>query len=147
MVSRPPSIFDAGRTNSSHFFIAYEEHAIPAFELQAVGYLLKPLRRVDLFRALSNSIRLNRKQMAAVKNIDANWRIHVCVRTCKGVELVNISDIRYLRANQKYVSVRHVKGEMIIEETLRELENEFPDLFSRVRRNALVSINFIIGFE
>ena len=49
------------------FCTAYEEHAIQAFELQAVGYLLKPVRRVDLFRAFSNSIRLNRMQMAAIK--------------------------------------------------------------------------------
>ena len=129
------------------FCTAYEEHAIQAFELQAVGYLLKPVRRVDLFRAFSNSIRLNRMQMAAVKNIDANRRTHVCARTYKGVELVNISDIRYLKADQKYVSVRHVKGEVIIDETLRELEDEFPDLFSRIHRNALVSTNHIIGLE
>ena len=129
------------------FCTAYEEHAIQAFELQAVGYLLKPVRRVDLFRAFTNSIRLYRMQMAAVKNIDANRRTHVCARTYKGVELVNISDIRYLKADQKYVSVRHVKGEVIIDETLRELEDEFPGLFSRVHRNALVSTNHIIGLE
>ena len=129
------------------FCTAYEEHAIQAFELQAVGYLLKPVRRADLFRAFNNSVQLNRMQMAAVKNIDANRRTHVCARTYKGVELVNISDIRYLKADQKYVSVRHVKGEVIIDETLRELEEEFPDLFSRVHRNALVSTNHIIGLE
>ena len=86
-------------------------------------------------------------QMAAVKNIDATRRIHVCARTYKGVELVNISDIRYLNVDQKYVSVLHVEGEVIIDEPLRELENEFPDLFSMVCRNALVSTNPIIGFE
>ena len=63
------------------FCTAYEEHAIQAFELQAVGYLLKPVRRADLFRAFNNSVRLNRMQMAAVKNIDANRRTHVCART------------------------------------------------------------------
>ena len=105
------------------------------------------MRRADLFRAFNNSVRLNRMQMAAVKNIDANRRTHVCARTYKGVELVNISDIRYLKADQKYVSVRHAKGEVIIDETLRELEEEFPDLFSRMHRNALVSTYHIIGLE
>lgn len=71
-------------------------------------------------------------QMAEVKNIDATRRTHVCARTYKGVELVNISDIRYLKADQKYVSVLHVKGEVIIDKPQRELENEFPDPFSRV---------------
>jgi len=40
--------------------------------------------------------------------------------------LVNTSDIRYLEVKEKYISVRHVKGEVIIDETLRELEDEFP---------------------
>ena len=81
------------------FCTAYEEHAVQAFGLQAVGYLLKPLRSNDLFRAFSSCARLNRMQMAAVKNIDANRGTHLCARTYKGVELVNISDIRYLKAD------------------------------------------------
>jgi len=124
------------------FCTAYEEHAV-----QAMGYLLKPVRREDLFRAIANSVRLNRMQIAAVKNIDANRRTHLCARTHKGVELVNIKDIRYLKADQKYVSVRHVGGEVIIDETLHELEEEFPDLFTRVHRNALVFTDHIMSLE
>ena len=85
--------------------------------------------------------------MAAVMNIDANRRTHLCARTYKGVELVNVSDIRFLKADQKYVSVGHVEGEVIVDEKLRELEDEFPDLFSRVHRNALVSTNHTLGLE
>ena len=40
--------------------------------------------------------------------------------------MVNTSDIRYLEVKDKVISVRHVKGEVIIDETLRELEDEFP---------------------
>lgn len=129
------------------FCTAYEEHAVQAFELQAVGYLLKPVRRADLFRALANSARLNRIQLEAVKNIDTDRRTHLCARTYKGIELVNIGDIRYLKADQKYVSVRYIGGEVIVDETLRELEEEFPDLFSRVHRNALVTTDHIVGLE
>ena len=105
------------------------------------------MRRADLFRALANSARLNRIQLDAVKNVNADRRTHLCARTYKGVELVNISDIRYLKADQKYVSVRYTGGEVIVDETLRELEEEFPDLFSRVHRNALVTTNHIMGLE
>jgi two-component system response regulator AlgR len=129
------------------FCTAFEEHAVQAFELQAVGYLLKPVRRADLFRALAKSARLNRIQLDAVKNVKTDRRTHLCARTYKGVELVNISDIRYLKADQKYVSVRYTGGEVIVDETLRELEEEFPDLFSRVHRNALVTTNHIMGLE
>ena len=85
--------------------------------------------------------------MAAVKNIDANRCTHLCAETYKGVELVNMSDIRCLRADQKYVSVRHVESEVIIDETLRELEDEFLDLFSRVHRNPLISTNHVQGLK
>ncbi len=129
------------------FCTAYEEHAGQAFVLQAPGYMLKPVRQADLFRALANSARLNRIQLEAVKNIDTDRRTHLCARTYKGIELVNISDIRYLKADQKYVSVRYIGGEVIVDETLRELEEEFPDLFSRVHRNALVTTDHIVGLE
>ena len=90
---------------------------------------------------------MNRVQMAAVENIDANRRTHLCAETYKGAELVNISDIRCLKADQKYVSVRHFDGEVIIDETLRELEDEFLDLFFRVHRNPLVSTNHLQGLK
>lgn len=129
------------------FCTAYEEHPVQALELQPVGYLFIPVRRNDLFRAFRSCARVNRMQMAAVKNIDAKRRTHLCAKTYKGVELVNISDIRYLKADHKYVSVRHVDGEVIIDETLCELEDEFQDLFSRAHRDALVSTNHVQDLE
>lgn len=51
-----------------------------------------------------------------------------------GCRLFIISDIRYLKADQKYFLMRHVKGEVVFDETLGELGDEFPDLFSRVNQ-------------
>jgi len=129
------------------FCTAFEEHAIKAFELQAVGYLLKPVRKEHLIAALDKSTRLNRLQLASLHGVDETRRAHICARTYKGVELVNVSYIRYLRADQKYVSVRHAGGEVIIDETLRELEKEFADIFLRIHRNALVAKHHILGLE
>jgi two-component system response regulator AlgR len=69
--------------------------------------------------ALDKSTRLNRLQLTSLHGVDETRRAHICARTYKGVELVNVSDIRYLRADQKYVTVRHAGGEAIIYETLR----------------------------
>ena len=71
----------------------------------------------------------------------------IFARTYKGVDLVNVSDIRYLKADQKYVSVRYIDGEVTVDQTLRELEEVFLDLFSRVHRNTLVTTNHIMGLE
>ena len=127
------------------FCTAYEEHAIQAFDLQAVGYLLKPVRKENLFTALSKTMRLNRAQLAALHTADDARRSHISARTHKGIELIAIDDVRYFQADQKYVTVRYSEGEIIVDETLRELETEFADLFVRVHRNALVARHHIEG--
>ncbi len=127
------------------FCTAYEEHAIQAFDLQAVGYLLKPVRKEKLLDALGKASQLNRAQLAALNAVDEGRRSHISARTHKGLELIEITDVRYFQADQKYVTVRYGEGEIIVDETLRELEEEFEDLFVRVHRNALVARRYIDG--
>ena len=129
------------------FCTAYEEHAIQAFEMQAVGYLLKPVRKSELMDAIERSTALNRVQLSALQAANDTRRIHLCARTYKGMRLINIKDIRYPQADQKYVTVRDEQQEVIVDETLRELEHEFADVFVRVHRNALISRKHIVGLE
>ena len=127
------------------FCTAYEEHAIQAFDLEAVGYLLKPVRRDNLFAALDKSVRLNRAQLVALQSQDDSRRLHISARTHRGVELISVDDICYFQADQKYVTVRSIDAEVIVDETLRELEQEFEAQFVRVHRNALVAKKYIDG--
>jgi two-component system, LytTR family, response regulator AlgR len=127
------------------FCTAYEEHAIQAFDLQAVGYLLKPVRKEKLLAALEKTVRLNRAQLAALNAVDSARRSHISARTHKGIELIAIDDVRYFQADQKYVTVRYSNGEVIVDDTLRELEEEFAELFVRVHRSALVAKSHIEG--
>jgi len=115
--------------------------------LQAVGYLLKPVRKAELMEALERSTSLNRLQLSALQAANDTRRIHLCARTYKGMRLINVKDIRYLQADQKYVTVRDEQQEVIVDETLRELEQEFADIFIRVHRNALVARKHIVGLE
>ena len=129
------------------FCTAYEEHAVEAFDLQAVGYLLKPVRKENLEGALGKAQRINKAQLAALAEEQPPRRTHISARTRKGIELIPVDDVRYFQADQKYVTVRHGDGEIIIDETLRELEEEFAELFVRVHRNAIVASRHIIGLE
>ena len=129
------------------FCTAYEEHAIEAFDLQAVGYLLKPVRRDSLAEALGKSQKVNKAQLAALVEPEKRHRSHISARTRRGVELIPIESVQYFQADQKYVTVRHGGNEVIIDETLRELEQEFAQLFVRVHRNALVAANHIEALE
>jgi two-component system response regulator AlgR len=129
------------------FCTAYEEHAIQAFDLQAVGYLLKPVRSENLAAALAKARRVNKAQLVALGEQDSQRRTHISARTRRGIELVPVEDIRYFQADQKYVTVRHKGGEVIIDEPLRDLEEEFGELFVRIHRNALIAAGHIEGLQ
>ncbi|MCV6627369.1 MAG: LytTR family DNA-binding domain-containing protein [Cellvibrionaceae bacterium] len=133
------------------FCTAYDKHAVEAFEAQAVGYLLKPVRQEQLEQVLQNARKLNRMQLAALDNMNQesshSARKHITAKTRRGVELIPLDDIFYFLADQKYVTVFHKGGETLIDDTLKELESEFEGGFVRVHRNALVSRDYIEGME
>jgi two-component system response regulator AlgR len=131
------------------FCTAYEEHAVQAFNLQAVGYLLKPVRKENLLTALKQAQRVNKAQLAALSDADGTprTRSHISARTRRGVELIPVDQVRFLQADQKYVTVGHEGGEVIVDDTLHRLEEEFGERFVRVHRNALVATAYIQGLE
>jgi len=134
------------------FCTAYGEYALEAFEAQAVGYILKPVSQNNLEDALNKAQRVNKVQLASL-SVDGptgaaeteNSRQNIAVKTRQGIELIDLRDIRCFIADHKYVTLYHVNGEALIDETLKDLENEFPSLFVRVHRNALVALKHIEG--
>lgn len=129
------------------FCTAYEEHALQAFDLHAVGYLLKPVRGDNLATALDKAQRLNKAQLALLNVGTAERRTHLSVRSHRGIELIPVDEIRYCQADQKYVTVGHSQGEVIIDEPLRDLEQEFAGLLVRIHRGALVAARHIQRLE
>lgn len=131
------------------FTTAFGEHALAAFEAQAVDYLLKPIRRQRLKQALERATQLNRAQIMAVQQERGPLvaRTHLCIRHGERLDLLAIRDIAYFQADQKYVSVWHDGGEYLIDESLKALEEEFSSQFIRIHRNALVARHRLIGLE
>ncbi len=131
------------------FCTAYDSHAIDAFGTSAVGYLLKPVKAEQLLQVLEKAQKLNKIQRAAAKEKADNTsqRQHISAKTHRGMELIPIKDIRYFIADQKYVTVHHTHGEHLLDETLKELQDEFPARFVRIHRNALVSKQHIEALE
>ncbi|MEH6563760.1 MAG: LytTR family DNA-binding domain-containing protein [Halopseudomonas sp.] len=126
------------------FCTAHGEYALDAFAVSAVGYLLKPVRSEDLAQALAKAQRPNRMQLASLGRSgnqaeNGQARSHISARTRKGIELIPIEDVLYFIADHKYVTLRHVQGEVLLDEPLKSLEEEFGDQFVRIHRNALVA--------
>lgn len=127
------------------FTTAYGEHALAAFDANAVDYLLKPIRRDRLQTALRRARRPSRIQLeslanggdAAAPSITASYR--------GGLQRIPLADVLYLQADSKYVVVRHHGGEALIEESLASFEERFPRRFRRVHRATLVTASAVRG--
>ncbi len=121
------------------FTTAFDEHALQAFETQAVDYLLKPVRKERLAVSLGKAGKLNRVQLAHINAPGEEARTHICARSHNRVSLIPLHSILFFMADQKYISVVTADGETLIEESLKSLEQEFTNDFIRVHRNALVA--------
>ncbi|MFK0572537.1 LytR/AlgR family response regulator transcription factor [Endozoicomonas sp.] len=130
-MAKPPAVI---------FCTAYDNHALEAFDAQAVGYLLKPIRQEDLNQSLQRASKLNRLQLAWLNDHlpEDKEQGHIAARTLRGIELVPLNDVLYFMADNKYVTVYHRHGEVLIDDPLKELEENHNQHFVRIHRNALV---------
>lgn len=129
-LSTPPAIV---------FSTAYDAYACQAFELNAVDYLLKPVRADRLVRALERAHSLNGTVLDRLRGAHPKTRTHVSVSEKGRIVLIPVTEILYLKAELKYVTVRTAAREFLIEESLTHLESELGSAFLRIHRNCLVA--------
>ncbi|MBA2690517.1 MAG: response regulator transcription factor [Burkholderiales bacterium] len=129
------------------FTTALDGHALEAFELNAVDYLLKPIRQDRLLAALRKALFHRALSPAALTVISSRARSHLSVTERDRVMLVPVADISYMRAELKYVTLKTLEREYLLEESLINLEKEFADRFVRVHRSCLVARKAVVGFE
>ena len=134
-LSAPPAIV---------FSTAFDQHAIEAFEVNAIGYLLKPVRRERLLAALRKAQVFT---PARLGGLGGQSRKHLSVAERGKIILIPLADIVYLRAEQKYVTIRTLAREFLSEESLTHLEQEFGPRFMRIHRNCIVAKEYVAGFE
>jgi two-component system response regulator AlgR len=134
-LERPPRII---------FVTAHDRHAVDAFELNALDYLLKPVRAERLAAALRKATVPETENLAKAADTP---REYLSVAERNRIVLVPVRDILFLRAEQKYVTVRTRVREHLVEEPLVILEREFATRFVRIHRNCLVARAAIRGFE
>src|SRR3954467_8696768 len=129
------------------FVTAHDQHAVEAFELNALDYLLKPVRSERLAAALKKAAAGGAPSAETLARAAGAPREYLSVAERHRIVLVPVKDILFLRAEQKYVTVRTREREHLIEESLIALEREFSGPFVRIHRNCLVARSGIRGFE
>ena len=133
------------------FVTAHDRHAVEAFELNALDYLMKPVRAERLAAALNKAAAAGpapreRFERAATQ-ANSGAREFFSVTERNRIVLVPADEVLYLKAELKYVTLRTKSGEHLIEEPLVSIEREFAERFVRVHRNCLVARDSIRGFE
>jgi two-component system response regulator AlgR len=126
------------------FVTAHDRHAVEAFELNALDYLLKPVRADRLAAALKKA---TVPENANLEKAAEAPREYLSLAERNRIVLLPVRDILYLRAEEKYVTVRTRAREHLVEEPLIALEKEFATRFIRIHRNCLVARAAIRGFE
>ena len=129
------------------FTTAFHQHALAAFEVHAVDYLVKPVRVQRLLAALQKVPRLKPMTIEKLTQLPAAARRFLSVTERSRVVLVPVDEVIYLKAELKYITIRTPDREYLLEESLTKLENEFGARFVRVHRNCLVAREAIRGFE
>lgn len=113
------------------FVTAHAEHALRAFEVEALDYLTKPVTRERLQAALLR-VQQRRARPASQEPV-------LVVSDRGRVLRIPVSEAIYLKAEQKYVTLRTARGQWVLDESLNELEKRLGDAFLRIHRNALVA--------
>lgn len=131
------------------FTTAYDQYAVDAFETEAVGYLLKPVRKEKLAHALRHAARISPSRLQKIAETARleHKREQICARLGDQLRLIPVDDIYYFAADQKYVTIKHKGGENLIDESLKSLGEEFAPDFIRIHRNALVAEKYISAVE
>ncbi|MGE5946042.1 MAG: LytR/AlgR family response regulator transcription factor [Betaproteobacteria bacterium] len=133
------------------FATAYDNYAVQAFDLNAVDYLLKPVRGQRLLTALqkaAGAARPSPEVLADVgRAIRGGGRTHLSCHERGRLLLVPVNEVLYFKADLKYVTARTVDREYLLDEALTHLEEEFGERFMRLHRAVLVAKSALAGFE
>lgn len=119
------------------FVTAHAEHAVQAFELDAVDYLTKPVRLVRLQAALQKAERY--LQMRGATRAEVQQQDVIIIQDRNRTERLPLSEVIYFKAELKYITVRTATRSYILDGALNELEDKYAERFLRIHRNALIA--------
>lgn len=122
------------------FVTAHAEHAVQAFELEAVDYLTKPVRLERLQAALQKVER--QLQLRGAQSADSVAEALVISERGRTLR-VPLAEVIYLKAELKYLTVRTAEASYVLDGSLNQIEERFAGRFLRIHRNALVARNAI----
>jgi two-component system, LytTR family, response regulator AlgR len=126
------------------FVTAHSEHAVKAFELEAIDYLTKPVR----LERLQQTLQKVERHLQATRGLDPELADEVLIIQDRGrTERIPLPEVLYLKAELKYITVRTALRSYILDGSLNELEERHAAWFMRIHRNALIARRAVRALE
>jgi len=129
------------------FTTAYDEHALAAFELHAVDYLLKPFARERLVEAIAHASELRAPLAAAVEALEAppaDFMTRILVRDQGKIFPVNVDAIEYLRSDTKYTALVSKGRSFLVRLPITSFEQRLdPQRFLKLHRSCIVNLDYV----
>lgn len=138
------------------FVTAYDEHAIRAFEVDALDYLLKPIDH-DRFQKTLTRVRrqidgakteplqqklaslLQHLEESKIENQQAKYSERVAIKESSRVFFLNIDEVDWINAEGNYVQIHTEGSAHLLRETMKGIESKLdPKKFLRIRRSTIV---------
>jgi two-component system response regulator AlgR len=132
---RPPAVV---------FVTAHAEHAVQAFELEALDYLTKPVRLERLQQTLQKVERLVQSGRGLMPDLTSEMLV---IQDRGRTERVPLTEVLYFKAELKYITVRTARRSYILDGSLNELETRHAARFMRIHRNALIARQAVRALE
>ncbi|KTF16311.1 LytR/AlgR family response regulator transcription factor [Pseudoalteromonas sp. H105] len=123
------------------FITAHPEHALDALQLSAAGYLVKPVTKDSVEKVTAQLGRVNRAHLQAQKAKSISYQSSGIIKT------VQLHDVYFLSAEDKYTRIVFNEGEALIDQSLKQIEQEFPAFFLRTHRKILVNKERIVALK
>ncbi|RTL44185.1 MAG: response regulator transcription factor [Burkholderiales bacterium] len=133
------------------FTTAYDQHAVTAFELHALDYLLKPFTQARFQAAVQRALQApapaaerGAAAVSALQSQPGEALARILVRDRGRIFPLALDEIEHLRADLKYTQITARGANFLVRMPLGELEARLdPTRFLRVHRNAIVNLDFV----
>lgn len=123
------------------FVTAHPEHALDAIDLSAAGYLVKPVSLSSLEKTLKKLGRLNKVHLHKQQSVTIPYQLAGSLRS------VEMNDVFYFSAEEKYTKMVFANGEVFIEQSLKQLEQQYSEYVLRIHRNRLINKKKLVALH
>jgi DNA-binding LytR/AlgR family response regulator len=132
------------------FTTAYPKYALESYELDAIDYLLKPIDKSRVQKAINKAVTYKKLLSAETEKntIESNTGDFMIIKSERKFFKINFADIKYIEGLKDYVVIYTGNQKLITAMNLKTIHQKIPNsIFLRVSKSYVINLNFIDSFD